>query len=74
VMILLGVQSFAKTASTTGAIAGGLEMSMIVLMFWQAKKKGDRIPEYTVKANHLLGIILLILFATGAAFQIWNII
>lgn len=73
ILILLGVQSFAKTVGTTGAIAGGLEGILIVLMFWQAKKKGDRKPEYSLSKNYIIGGILILVLLTGALLQVKNI-
>ena len=40
---------------------------IFVLTFWQAKVKGDRKPEYSLKFGKLLGILLIILFLLGFA-------
>ena len=70
VIILLGIESFAKTIEITGALSGGLTCILIVLMHWKAQKHNQRKPEYKIRLNWLLRIILITLFTTGAFFAV----
>ncbi len=49
---------FANIINVTGVFAGGIEGILIVLMFWKFDKKTNKLP----------GVLLVLLFITGAAF------
>jgi len=61
--------SFIGIVGITGAVAGGLEGILIVLMVMAAKKKGDKKPEYSVPLNWFFGGILALIFILGIAYQ-----
>ncbi|MBT4651733.1 amino acid permease [Candidatus Woesearchaeota archaeon] len=69
---LLKLSSFIMVLGITGAIAGGLDGILIVLMYWKAKLKGNRKPEYSLPKLKWLGIFLMGLFALGIIYQIWT--
>jgi len=70
VLIILGIKSFVRTLSMVGAVAGGLTAILIVLMFLESKKKGERHPEYVIKRHKILGWIIIVLFALGIVHEI----
>lgn len=72
-LFLLGADSFVNLLGIGGAISGGLEGILIVLMLRQAKKKSEREPEYKIKQNKIIDWILIIMFAAGAAYVIWGL-
>jgi tyrosine-specific transport protein len=74
IMFLVGIKSFIKVIGITGAIAGSLDGVLIVLMFWAAKKKGGRIPEYNLGKKKILGWILILLFVLGFIYTLVNLI
>ncbi len=65
VMALSGLTTFIQTIGIVGAIAGGIEGILIVMMHKKAKELGDRNPEYTVKHSCILSFILVALFVLG---------
>ncbi|MDP3990318.1 MAG: aromatic amino acid transport family protein [archaeon] len=69
---LLNIASFIQVLGVTGAIAGGIQSGFAVLMFWLAKKKGTRKPEYTLGNHYLLGGIFILLFLFGVFFEIFG--
>lgn len=71
-IVLLNLTTFFTVIGISGAVAGGLEGILIILMFWKAKLLGDRKPEYTLKPHRILGIILMLMFAAGIVYQIWT--
>ncbi len=71
---LLGIKSFIKTIGITGAIAGGLEGLLIIGMFMKARRKGDRKPEYQLKRNLFIAILLGLVFIGGIIYTIYNLI
>ena len=66
---ILGVTSFIQALAITGGVAGGIEGILIILMFWKAKKLGDRKPEYSINISKVLGIALMIMFVLGILYQ-----
>ena len=63
-----GKTGFRNILNVTGIISGGVIFSLMVLIFFRAKKFGDRVPEYSIKKNYLLGVLIIILFALGVIF------
>ncbi len=67
---LTGFATFIKAIGIAGVVAGGIEGALIVFMVWQAKKLGDRKPEYKMKINFLISVLLILLFVFGAIYYI----
>ena len=74
ILILLGVHSFIKVIGITGAIAGGIDGILIVLMWWKAKQAGQRKPEYEISLPEIIGYLLIAMFVIGAGYVIYSII
>lgn len=70
IIFLLGVQDFIQVISVSGALAGGLTGVMIVMIFFKAKKKGDRKPEYQLKFSKFLGWIVMLLLILGIVLEL----
>ena len=62
---LSGLTTFIKAIGIAGAISGGGEGVLIVLMHWRAKKLGNRKPEYSIKPNRILYVIIMSIFVVG---------
>ncbi len=65
ILALSGLATFIKTIGIVGAVAGGIEGILIVMMHKRAKRLGDRKPEYSVKHYTVLSYLLIALFALG---------
>lgn len=74
ILILLGVHSFIKVIGITGAISGGLDGILVVLMWWRAKHSGQRLPEYSVTLPEIIGYLLIAMFVIGAGYAVYSII
>jgi len=70
IIFLIGNRAFVATLAFTGAVAFGVEGVLNVLMFWKAKKMGDRKPEYSIKKNKAVGIILMSILILGIVYEI----
>ncbi len=66
---LFGVNNFIFVIGLIGAVAGGMEGIIIVLLYWRAKKKGDRQPEYSLKLHKRFFWALIALFALGIVYE-----
>lgn len=65
VLAVSGLATFIKTIGVVGAVAGGIEGMLIVMMHKKAKQLGERKPEYSIKHYTLLSYVLIMLFALG---------
>lgn len=65
-LFLLGVRELIQVISVMGVFIGTVEGVAILCMFWQAKKKGDRNPEFSLSIPFLLVIFLGLALLLGA--------
>ena len=63
--LFLGLQSFAQT-QITGTISGTTTLVMVMLMFYKAKKAGNRKPEYTLNIPRIITYTLIGLLIAAA--------
>ncbi|MEM2956274.1 MAG: aromatic amino acid transport family protein [Candidatus Pacearchaeota archaeon] len=69
IAFLAGARSFINVIGITGAIAGGIEGILIVLITKKAKEKGKIKPEYDIPLRWVFAIILILLFVAGMIYQ-----
>lgn len=74
ILLFVKQERFYKTIGITGGIAMTLEGILIVLMFNKAKKMGEREPEYIIKQNKFISIILIIIFLLGMIYTLLNFV
>lgn len=70
IISLLGFTSFVEVIGFTGALTSAINICLIVLMFWEAKKKGNRKPEYSLNVGKLMGFALMFLLLIGATYSL----
>ncbi len=66
---LLDVSTFIAVLGITGALAGGLDGTLIILAYWNAKKHGERKPEFEVSCPRYLGFLIIAIFLFGIFYQ-----
>jgi amino acid permease len=65
-IILLKIDNaFYKVIDLAGALIYPFICTSLVIMFWKAKKRGERKPEYSLRYAKILGISIIILFLAG---------
>ncbi len=74
IVFLLGVKSFIKVVAITGSLVGGIEGILLILIYWKAKKHGNRHPEFKLGKLHLIGGILILVFIAGIIYQFFNVL
>lgn len=67
------IATFIAVLGFTGAIAGGIDGIMIVLMYWKAKSLGERKPEFVMPKMKLVGTILVLVFVLGIIYQVFSL-
>ena len=73
IIFLSGVTSFIKVVGITGSLVGGIEGIIITLIYWKARKHGNRHPEFKLGKLHLIGFLLILIFIVGILYQIFNV-
>ncbi|MBI4138190.1 MAG: amino acid permease [Candidatus Wildermuthbacteria bacterium] len=68
-LFLAGLREFISVLGVLGAVFGLMEALLIIAIFIQARKKGDREPEYALRGVGILPIFLCFLLAGGAVAQ-----
>ena len=64
-------QKFIKVLGIGGVISGGLTGVLILLMNLNAKKKGNRKPEFFMPTNWLIVSVLSLIFIFGVFAQLF---
>ena len=71
---LLGVRDFIAIAAIAGTIIGAVDGSMVAYMWYRAKSRGDRKPEYKVPLPFLVSFGIIALFVGAAILELALII
>jgi tyrosine-specific transport protein len=71
---ILNLTSFITLLGIVGAFTGGINGIVVVLMYWKAKRKGDRHPEYSLPKHLVLGSILVLMFLFGIAYEVFHLL
>jgi len=69
VLFLAGLKNFILIIGFLGAVAGGLDSILTILIFLRAKKEGDRRPEFSIKWGRLWASLAILLFSLGIIYQ-----
>ncbi|HVZ11234.1 MAG TPA: aromatic amino acid transport family protein [Candidatus Paceibacterota bacterium] len=69
-LFLLGLRGFVDVISFTGGVALGLEQLVIVLLYARAKRRGDRIPEYSLNIPRWLLYVIMAVFLAGVSYYL----
>lgn len=66
-LFLIGARDFIKTLGIIGSLVGGIEGVLLIMIFWKAKIKGNRKPEYSFSKEfgYIIGSILFLVFVLG---------
>lgn len=72
-LFLLGVKNFIKVLSVAGISTGALGGILVILMYWNARKTHDRIPEYSLVSHKVIGWIIIFLFLAGSIWTLFTL-
>jgi len=74
ILFLIGLRSFIGIIGFVGTLIGSVEGIVIILIFKNIKKLGDRKPEYSLKVPSFLLYFVTAIFILGAISQIYYFI
>jgi tyrosine-specific transport protein len=65
-----GADDFIKTMGFAGALMGGVDGVLLILMYRKADKGGKRKPEYDIITSKWLEYLIMLIFAAGFIYTI----
>ena len=68
-LFFYGYKNFINILSFTGAVLGGLEGLLLLWIWRRSRKKGTRNPEYQLKLNTGLIVLLALVFGVGIIYS-----
>ena len=75
IVIFSGIENaFFKVINFTGSFIFPAIFLILILIFWKAKKQGDRAPEYSLSFSKLLGVLVTLLFLAAFVNSIYGMI
>jgi tyrosine-specific transport protein len=75
-LFLFGIRDFFAVISIAGAVSVGLSGILGVLVYWQAKKKGQRKPEFSLP-NYLTvpaSALIVVVFTVGLLYTLFDLL
>lgn len=74
IIFLTGFDDFIRVIGFSGAVMGGIDGILIILMYRMADRgrKGDRKPEYDIPTSKFLEYLLIAVFTLGIVYTILN--
>jgi len=70
VLFFYGHRDFIGLLSFTGAVLGGLEGLLLILIWRQTRRRSTRMPEYSLRLGTGLQLILALVFLAGLVYKI----
>ena len=67
-------QAFIKTIALVGAVGGGLAGVMTLIIHQRAQRLGNRSPEYRLHLPGWARLVLILMFISGGAYELWLVI
>jgi len=71
IIFLLGLADFIKIIGMVGAITGGLQGILILMMYLKAKSKGNMEPIFSMKVPKFIIYLLCIMYGLGIIYEIY---
>ncbi len=70
ILFMGGIRTFIDIIGLAGAVALALEMTILVLIYIKARKKGTRTPEYSLNIPKFFFYFLIIIFLAGIIYAL----
>lgn len=70
VVLIFSLASFIEILSVTGSIIGGLSSIIVIMMYYKAKKAGNRRPEFSLNVPKPVAYFLYLVFVLGIIYTI----
>jgi tyrosine-specific transport protein len=68
-LVIFGANSFVAMLSFSGAVSGTVVTALVVAMYWRAKEKSMRAPEFSLGEMLIGGVAIVIFMVIGVMWQ-----
>jgi len=65
--------AFFRVLDITGSFGGSLVGILIIIIWWKAKRLGNRKPEYSIHKKHILSLIIILMLILGIILKLYEI-
>ncbi len=65
VLFFISNTGFVRVLNIVGGVIGGLISIFSIFLFWRARKKGNRTPEYSLGKKWAVGTLLVLMYTVG---------
>ncbi|MCK4967808.1 MAG: hypothetical protein KAS12_02020, partial [Candidatus Aenigmarchaeota archaeon] len=69
-IFLFASQSFVKILGFSGVVFSGFQGILLILMYYRAKKLGERQPAWRFSLHPVVAVIICLIFATALIYQL----
>lgn len=69
-LFVIGYRDFIRIITFAGSITGGLLGILIIIIFYNAKEKGDKKPAYEITISKKLSFLMIIVYLSGIFYEI----
>jgi len=73
-IFLFIAKGFVDTMSVVGGLTFSVSGIILILMFWRAKKFGDRKPEFSLSNLKVVGSVLILMFLVGLIYTVMGLL
>lgn len=74
IIFLISARNFIHIMGVAGSLTFGLSGIILVIMYWKAKKSGDRKPEFHLPKFKIIGWLLILMFALGIVYTVYDLV
>lgn len=71
ILFSFGLHNFIKIIQFVGGVIGGFLGIVLVLVWWQAEKTGDRKPEFVLPFKKFFGVVLIAVYLAGILYTVF---
>ncbi|MEK7151546.1 MAG: aromatic amino acid transport family protein [Patescibacteria group bacterium] len=69
-LYLSGIRNFVDIINLVGGVAVGVEMIILIFIYVNARKYGERMPEYSIRLPLPVLYLMMLIFAVGAVYTV----
>lgn len=65
ILFFLGQRSFVHVINWLGGVMGGIASIASIILFWRARTRGNRTPEYQMGKLRIAGALMIVMYCVG---------
>lgn len=70
-LFLFGLRNFIDVIGLVGGVAVGIQSVLMIFLYIQTKRAGERVPEYSIRSPKWLLYLIMLIFSLGAFYTLF---